>query len=81
MIKLSNEDKQHLARLIADQIKPFITPQPEETKEVPLDTTAIMQKLGLRTHPAFRRVVKDYNVQPVTKIGKRKYYLPSQFGL
>jgi hypothetical protein len=81
MIKLSNEDKQHLARLIVDQIKPLISPSPEEVKEVPLDTTGIMQRLGLRTHPAFRRAVRDNNVQPITKIGKRKYYLPSQFGL
>ncbi|RYD56317.1 MAG: hypothetical protein EOP56_13370 [Sphingobacteriales bacterium] len=81
MIKLSNEDKMHLARLIVDQLKPLIAPPATDAKETPLDTNAIMERLGLRTHPAFRKAVKDNNVQPVTMIGKRKYYLPSQFGL
>lgn len=78
-IKLTNEDKMHIANMVADQLKPLLGIEPE--KEKPLETTAMMERLGLRTHPAFRKAVKENGIVPVTKIGKRKYYLPSQFGI
>lgn len=75
--KLSQEDKQDIAVMVAEYLKPFLGAKTEQEK--PLETAEIMKLLGIKAHVTFRKAVKEFKAKPVAKIANRKYYLPSQF--